>query len=383
MGNDDRCLDSARFRPDGRPQTNGILPEHRTAPRLRCDPADNRRNFEMIRVYFATNRAPNSRSNPTDFTADQSNGTVDELWFGWADLTADGAVKNLSVPRGGDAQGRRHGVVETFDTLRQQIQAEPAEPMFFVHGFANTFRSALARAAQLAGFYQAQGGPAVCPFAFCWPSRGVVIDFGSLVGDNKAAYRQDRDAAQRSGPACGEALVRWSNFAGTLVPSRRRILLAHSMGNWALRNGVQYAVNHLPMPPRLAEETILAAADEDFDTLTEAGKLRPLCGLSDRVTVYVNRRDFPLWFSWSVMANPLRLGRQGPSLPDGLGVNVAVVNCSPVVPTDQADLDTHQYYRRIPRVAADIVQVLGGTASAAITGRRPDGGCLYTLPFTG
>ncbi|HMG50243.1 MAG TPA: hypothetical protein VK597_06580, partial [Inquilinus sp.] len=67
----------------------------------------------------------------------------------------------------------------------------------------------------------------------------------------------------------------------------------------------------------------------------------------------------------------------------GLAGNVAVVNCSPVVPVDQADLDTHQYYRRIPRVAADIVQVLKGTASDAVTGRRADGGGRYTLPFTG
>lgn len=335
----------------------------------------------MTRVYFATNRAPNSRSNPTDFTADLSNGAAGELWFGWADLTPGGRMA-LSVPRDG-AEGRRHGAAATFDTMRQQIQAEGSEPMFFVHGFANTFRSALDRAAQLAGFYQAQGGPKLCPFAFCWPSLGVLIDFGSLVGDNKAAYRQDRDAAQRSGPACGDALIRWSNFAGTLSPARRRILLAHSMGNWALRNGIQHARTHLPMPPRLAEETILAAADEDFDTLTETGKLQPLCGLSDRVTVYLNRRDVPLWFSWSVMANPLRLGRQGPSLPAGLGANVAVVNCSPVVPTDQVDLDTHQYYRRIPIVAADIIQVLRGTASAAVTGRRADGGGFYTLPFMG
>lgn len=334
----------------------------------------------MTRVYFATNRAPNSRSNPTDFTADQSSGIADELWFGWAEVASESSM-TVSVPPDGDPAGRRHGGAATFDEMRRQMEADGTQPLFFVHGFANTFRSALGRAAQLAGFYRAQGGPSLCPFAFCWPSRGVVIDFGSLVGDNKSAYRQDRDAAQRSGPACGDALIRWSNFAGTLNPARRRVLLAHSMGNWALRNGIQHAVAHLPMPARLAEETILAAADEDFDTLTEAAKLQPLCGLSDRLTVYLNRQDVPLWFSFSVMANPLRLGRQGPSLPAGLGANVAVVNCSPVVPTDQADLDTHQYYRRIPRVGADIVQVLQGTASAAVPGRRADGGGFYTLPF--
>lgn len=336
----------------------------------------------MTRVYFATNRAPNSRSKPTDFTADQSNGTADELWFGWADVASETSM-TLSVPLDGDPGGRHHGVTATFDTLRQQIEADGSEPLFFVHGFANTFRSAVGRAAQLAEFYRAQGGPKLCPFAFCWPSKGTVIDFGSLVGDNKSAYLQDRNAAQRAGPACGDALVRWSNFGGTLNPARRRILLAHSMGNWALRNGIQSAAGRMPMPARLAEETILAAADEDFDTLTDAGKLQPLCSLTDRVTVYLNHQDVPLWFSWSVMANPLRLGRQGPSLPAGLGANVAVVNCSPVVPTDQADLDTHQYYRRIPRVGADIVQVLQGTASASVPGRRADGGGFYTLPFTG
>ncbi len=340
----------------------------------------------MTRVYFATNRAPSPRSNPTDFTAELSSVAADEIWFGWADVDSNGNATGLDVPRDPDDAGTgRHGVNATFDTLRQQIQAAPADLLFFVHGFANTFRNALARAAQLTSFYQAQGSGPLCPFVFCWPSMGKVIDFGSLVGEGKSAYRADRDAAQRSGVACGDALIRWSNFGPTLPSRPRRILLAHSMGNWALRNGVQSLLQRGQILPatRLADETILAAADEDFDTLTDAGKLQRLCGLTDRVTVYLNQQDVPLWFSWSVMANPLRLGRQGPSLPGGLAANVAVVNCSPVVPVDQADLDTHQYYRRIPRVAADIVQVLKGTASDAVTGRRADGGGRYTLPFAG
>ena len=85
-------------------------------------------------------------------------------------------------------------------------------------------RDALARVAQLTGFYQAQGSGPLCPFVFCWPSLGKVIDFGSLFGGGKFTYRSDRDAAQRSGATCGDALLRWSNFAvkvnGGFSPTR-------------------------------------------------------------------------------------------------------------------------------------------------------------------
>src|SRR3546814_5030215 len=80
------------------------------------------------------------------------------------------------------------------------------------------------------------------------------------------------------------------------------------MGNWALRGAVQamrtFVGNNIPP---LFDEVILAAADEDDDTLQMGHKVGPLLRGCRRVTVYYNHQDLALKASDYAMGNPDRL----------------------------------------------------------------------------
>jgi len=145
-------------------------------------------------------------------------------------------------------------------------------------------------------------------------------------------------------------------------------LLCHSMGNWALRGAVQamrtFVGNNIPP---LFDEVILAAADEDDDTLPNNYKVAPLLRGCRRITVYYNHQDAALKASDYAMGNPDRLGRSGPCLTPQCPSKVSVVNVSPRIVWEAkgasawtADPTGHQYFRNNTRVRQDILQVLDG-----------------------
>jgi esterase/lipase superfamily enzyme len=142
------------------------------------------------------------------------------------------------------------------------------------------------------------------------------------------------------------------------------------MGNWALRGAVQamrtFVGNNIPP---LFDEVILAAADEDDDTLELNHKVAPLLRGCRRLTVYYNHQDLALKASDYAMGNPDRLGRSGPAGAETPPKKVSVVNVAPNVIWQAkgasawtADPTGHQYFRNNTRVRQDIVQVLNGTA---------------------
>ncbi|MFP3386352.1 alpha/beta hydrolase, partial [Tritonibacter sp. SIMBA_163] len=85
-------------------------------------------------------------------------------------------------------------------------------------------------------------------------------------------------------------------------------LLAHSMGNFALRHAVQGMRLHVgDQLPRLFDEVLLMAADADNDALSHPDKLAPLERLARRVTTYYNVQDLALVVSDWTKLNPDRL----------------------------------------------------------------------------
>ena len=325
-----------------------------------------------IKVYFATTRCPNNRRRPTAFGETICADDPQNIRFGVAQVSDD--LEKVSFTVAPEANvGRKNeklGSVAVFDEVRRDLLAEPADCMFFVHGFANTFESALIRAAQLKQFYGAGGsvGKQLHMFAFCWPSDGVVVSL-------KNAYRSDRMDAQISGPAIGRTILKAIDFIGRLAPdercNRRIHLLAHSMGNWALRHALTHIQVLGAAPACVFDQAILAAPDEDADAFESEGKLGYLPRLARRVSVYTNYQDSALHVSDWAKGNPDRLGKGGPSNPDRVARNVTVVNCSKVI-TDKGDMDltSHQYYRNDETVRRDIVAVLKGATDDMIDNRR-------------
>lgn len=344
-----------------------------------------------VTVYFATNRKPNGPVNPTDFT-EELVGDGDSIRFGRADfknidgtelepepdsqstgrLNGLGAKANIYVaPENLDPNDATKSLVgsrEIFANVRKDMAERELDALFYIHGYDYTFRQSLARDAQLQQWYSGgEDGLPLLLFLFAWPSNGK--------GLSPATYRDDRTRAQISGPAISRAILKAVDYARAISRDQRcgqKIhLMAHSMGNWALRGAIQnmrtFVGNNIPP---LFDQVLLMAADEDDDTLSLGYKLQPILRGCRRVSVYCNRYDLALKSSHTVMGNPNRLGATGPADVESLRPKVVTVSAASVV-APEVDGEQHQYYRMNAAVRRDVLAVLQGIVDGEIKGRSP------------
>lgn len=257
------------------------------------------------------------------------------------------------------------------DTLFAQLKARMAgrgqDALVLIHGFASSFETTIARSAEIADRWRPGDRP-LPVFVFSWPSDGEIVP--------SARYVSDRDDAAGSGLALARALMALLGFLRRVHAEgsdcgQRLHLVAHSMGNWALRFALQALRGMLGTDrlPQVFETVFLMAADEDDDALEHDHKLGLLPRLAAQVLVYHARGDRALMVSDLTKANPARLGSAGPRTRDGLSARIQTIDCSLVAETALGDAG-HQYYRCRPEVIADVRQVLAGTAAEAIAGRR-------------
>jgi esterase/lipase superfamily enzyme len=319
-----------------------------------------------VRVYFATNRnylAANKLEifGPT-FNADG----VAALRFGHADFE-DGA-RPTAVEVYPEEATENGFVVKGSDrflkTLHGAMANGATDTLVFIHGFNVTFMGALSAAAELAREVTVDGHP-LNVVVFSWPSDGTAVPLMS--------YYSDREDARASGPAIARAFLKLRDFVSGLkfedYCQRRLHLLAHSMGCYALRQGLQAALAKDPRSlTRLFDQILLAAPDEDDDAFERDDKLKPLPGLGRQVTVYHNPHDRALLVSDTTKTNPDRLGSDGPRLIDMLPKKVVVVDCQ-VVAKGADSLVEHTYYIHSRAVSRDIAAVMGGAAPEAIGNR--------------
>lgn len=270
----------------------------------------------------------------------------------------------------GDRPEEVLGSARLFETLRRDLKDSRRDLMIFIHGFAGTFAGTAIRAAQVRHLYGLNGSEPVTVF-FSWPANGEIFP--------SSHYFSDREDAEMSGIAMARALKKLLDFLEdlrrqdneTLLDARRRNdvsrldelrecrrkihVVAHSMGNWALRHAVQKLrefenFRHLP---RIFDNVFLMAADADADALHEQHKLAPLLELANMVHVYHARGDLALQISDRTKGNPDRLGADGPSGIDSLDPRIIAIDCTDVSETVPSH-GRHQYYRIRPEVIEDV-----------------------------
>ena len=298
------------------------------------------------------------------------------------------------IPEGEEGEALL-GSAAAFAEIRAKFadRKEQRDVLLYIHGFASSFESALIRASELRDAYlapptsilnasEADGRatrarePLV--FVFCWPSDGIAFG-GGVQNDDDAvpqwAYFSDRDDAEASGKAIARSFVRLIDFLTSMAPGdacgQRIHLVAHSMGNYALRHAVQQLKRLVDRArlPRIVDNAFLMAADEDADALELDHKLAPLFELARQVHVYHAADDRALIVSDKTKFNPDRLGERGPKrLSDEIG-RVNVIDCGDVSDTIFRH-GRHQYYRLVPEVIADVRAVLSGVRPDEVKGRE-------------
>lgn len=332
----------------------------------------------MVKVFFATNRRPDNRENPTDFGTDFNEDGLASLRFGEAEVTGEELdtyslkvapekiVKVSTEERlpALDANQSTFGSAAVLSEIRREMLDQDRDTVIFVHGYNVSFREALTSAARLELNFSEQGLN-VNVVLFSWPSDGSMMPF--------LAYGSDRQDAAASGPAFARGFLKLADFlceATKQDECEQSIhLITHSMGNFVLRHAVQEIVKQSPgRPPRVFDQVLMMAADEDDDTFEYAHKLQPLPKLAKRVNVYFNNEDLAMTISDKTKGHPDRLGADGPRLPRQVPGKVTQIDCTPVV----GGVLEHSYFLDSPRVVKDMVQVLAGKAPNEVEGRNYD-----------
>ena len=314
-------------------------------------------------IYFATNRNPNRKNDPDDFGGEFNEVSVDSLRFGEVDCSLTGKTAKIDAIRvapeklAADQDATKYGSKAVFETLRESMRGG-VDTLAFIHGYNVSFHEAILTGARIVKNYSAPLNVVV----FSWPSDGSMMPF--------LAYKRDRTDAKVSAPALARALLKLRDF---LVEVRaeedcgsKLHLMAHSMGNYVLRHGIQEALATGGRLPRLFDQIFLMAADEDDDAFDHDYKLQPLPKMGNGVNVYFNRGDTALVVSDRTKNNPTRLGSQGPDRPLNMPANVTNVDCSEIV----SGIVEHGYFVDDARVVADIEKVLAGKAHDQIGKRR-------------
>ena len=313
-------------------------------------------------VYFATNRAVNNpREAPSSYTLNMIS-PADEMSYGTAFVdSADFPADNVGVIR--SLQDFRKGNFS--DAARRDIGSGGRNILVFIHGFANSFADSITRAGFNREWLAKSGvaGADTTVIAFCWPSRGHVIEppFPSY------AYRSDQNSAGRSGSHLVQFLTTLSpmlQFARS--EGLRTFLLVHSMGNWVLQAAMEAWFAHGGGGPiELFDEALLAAADEEHTSFGRGptGRLSSLSRLARRISIYHSTGDQVLdHLSETINLFVQRLGQRGPAgYPNAIRFPPAtyrVVDCSGFTDYQRTFQATHQYYRRSEGVRADIARVM-------------------------
>ncbi len=184
------------------------------------------------RVYFATNRSPVE----SDATTGRCFGNDVATSVSYGSCLVNVPVEHhrkgqLEEPIFvGQRNPMSHFLIES---IVEQTKADflksvgPGDVLVFVHGFNNTFASAVLRTAQLQYDLEFPG----TAVTFCWPSAG---DFNQYPLDAKNAAQSAKALAEVLGNLIADGRDRQS--AGQ--PAGKIHLLAHSMGNRVLLNAL-------------------------------------------------------------------------------------------------------------------------------------------------
>lgn len=303
-------------------------------------------------IYFATNRNI-KKEMPLKFGIGFSKKALGDMRFGQATVI-NGKLDASSIKLLPDDP--KKGSEKLFSKLRKTMKVDKVDSLFFIHGFNVSFEEAIESAAAMGNVYFHESGGKYEPniFVFSWPSDGQLLH-----------YKNDRHDAQASGYALARAMMKLANFlkeTSAQKACRQKIhLIAHSMGNYVLRNALQQAdkIVNAESLSRIFDNIILTAADEDNDAFEHDHKLARLPELAQRITVYFNNGDMALKVSDYTKGNPDRLGHDGPNKPHNIPAKVVLVDVSSVV----SGAVEHSYHQEDETVVKDIVSMLQGAGS--------------------
>ncbi len=294
----------------------------------------------------------------------------------------DYLFEHLNADPGSDGfekKGKRDfetALLESLLTLRDQHGVSTPKVGVYLHGYNNNWQDSIDELVDLhAALTPTIGYPPVL-VGFSWPSSGKTLN-----------YLADREEVRDSAPAFTRFLRDIHEF---LVKNERdcfstSFCIAHSMGNYLLRKGMEYLSDHLgtPLGRKMFDETVLLAPDLASKDLENDGKGAYIAHFSRRVHVYYSRHDRALRASSAKRFGGNRLGKHGADDYENLPSNVVFVNAEKYANTDSVkeaalqdrlgeEVSVHSSHRYHPKILADIQHVLSSRDRELIPTRKAE-----------
>ncbi len=242
----------------------------------------------------------------------------------------------------------------------------------YLHGFNNNYQDSIDEIVDFEKECSPVVGYSPIIVGFSWPSKGKALN-----------YLSDREEVRDSVGAFTRFLKDMNDF---IVKNERECFsttfcVAHSMGNYLLRKGMEYLSDHLgtPLGRTLFDETVLLAPDIASKDIEIDGKGSYIADFSRRVHVYYSKHDRALKASSAKRFGGNRLGRHGADDYDNLPGNVVVVDAIKYAnqneikgKTDRAgeQVSVHSSYRYHVKILEDIVKVISSVDRDQIEGRK-------------
>jgi esterase/lipase superfamily enzyme len=269
--------------------------------------------------------------------------------------------------------GFKLSLIKELQRLRNEEEVNTPKVGIYIHGYNNNYQASIDEIfdfeKNLADVIEYK--PIIVGFS--WPSRGRVPD-----------YLSDREEVRDSVGAFTRFLCEINTF---ITENERECFstsycVAHSMGNYLLRKGMEYLSDYLGAPGGrlLFNETIMLAPDLASKDIELDGKGSYIADFSRRVHVYYSTHDRALKASSLKRFGANRLGRHGANDYSNLADNVVLVNAEKYANSSSADglkdrenkqVSVHSSHRYHPNILKDISQVLSSVERNLISNREP------------
>jgi len=257
--------------------------------------------------------------------------------------------------------------------LKEEDNVSTPKVGIYLHGYNNDYQESIDEIYDLEQNLHKVYGHYPVIVGFSWPSSGKT-----------PYYLSDREEVRDS---IG-AFTRFLLDINSLATGNERdcfsttFCIAHSMGNYLLRKGMEYLSDQLGSPSgrMLFDETVLLAPDISSKDIELDGKGKYIADFSRRVHVYYSKHDRALKASSIKRFGGNRLGRHGANDYNNLPNNVIAVDAkeyankksiSGYKDRTNEQVSVHSSHRYHANILTDIIQVISSIDRNEIEGREP------------
>lgn len=268
--------------------------------------------------------------------------------------------------------GFESALLKELKRLRAEEGINTPKVGIYIHGYNNDYQDSVDELVDLEKSLTKVVGYAPVLIGFSWPSTGRTVN-----------YLSDREEARDSVGAFTRFMLDINDFVLRNQEEcfSTTFCIAHSMGNYVLRKGMEYMSDYLGSPHGrlLFSETLLLAPDLAAKDIEFDGKGAYIAHFSRRVHVYYSRHDRALKASSVKRFGGARLGRHGVENYDNLPRNVVVVDtekfansaaCEGLLDRSGRQVSVHSACRYHPDILKDVAQVLSSVDRQLISGRE-------------